>query len=130
MRVYKAKECSQCGKMFIPTGTKQKKCRECRDVKSVNIKKCRICGKEFVFKRNYELYCSLKCKEDFRLYYDNSTLENVYIKENDRQIEPSEEYLKEVNYMLKDFQIEIDIPDFKTVAELDKWKKDIIKKFL
>ncbi len=55
---YKTKLCYNCGKEFIPNGSRQKYCVECRQ------KTCEYCGKIFHVKKGQykQRFCSLSCK--------------------------------------------------------------------
>lgn len=130
MRVYKAKKCSQCGKIFIPTGNRQILCKDCKEKKPDKQRKCKACGKMFSYIRGDKIFCGAKCAKDFTDYDENSTVENVYITEENRNKPPTIEYIKETNYLLKDFGIDIEIPHFNTVAEVDVWRKNMIKLYL
>lgn len=127
------KICVQCGREFEPASNSQKLCsKECakikRQTKSISKyeKKCKSCGEVFFSSDPRKDFCNRKCKKDYCDYVDNSTLENPCISEKDRKELPTKEYIKEINFLLKDFGIDIEIPNFNTVAELDRWKHKVV----
>ena len=92
--------------------------------------KCIICGKEFIPLRKNQMICGEECSRDYDEYVINSTLDNPYETENMRKSKPTPEYIKEVKYLLFDFGINIEIPEFDSVGELNNWKSKLIKQFL
>lgn len=84
MPALKERVCQRCGKSYMPTGSTQKYCQECRIFierdrqrkKRENAKEwtmiCAVCGKEFhtkIFKKT----CSEECK---RIYRQNTEKQN------------------------------------------------------
>ena len=53
---------------------------------------------------------------------DDVERELIQSKIIDRKKKPTDEQLVLLRQYLKDFQIKVHIPEFKTVAEMDRWK--------
>lgn len=135
---YKEKVCDTCGTVFVPTSNRQLRCPECarkvknerRRIHNTEMKYCKCCGNLFIPKKRNQEFCSNICAYDFRHYKENSAVNDTYIKEEQRKLPPTEEYRKEVDFMLKDFGISTLVPEFETIGELNNWKMEVIKSFL
>lgn len=121
---YKDKICFKCGTVFTPTSGRQLQCDICKN--RILIKKCKACGKNFKPIRNSQEFCHISCQRAFKEYVNNSTLDHPYISESERMASPTEDYIREIDYLLKDFGINVDMPTFDTVSDLDRWKSQII----
>lgn len=94
------------------------------------MRKCIACGKEFKPLRSTKNFCGEECIREYDEYIINSTLDNPYETENMRKSKPTPEYIKEIKYLLLDFGINIEIPEFDSVRELNNWKSKLIKQSL
>ena len=137
---YKEKECVTCGKLFVPNSGKQIRCSECarivkneRNKERLKVKKksakCKMCGKEFIASRANQEFCSSTCYNTY-ISSSNNMIDHYYSRENMRKLYPNNELIKEIKVLLCDFNINMDIPQFTTVAELENWKKKIILQYL
>lgn len=133
---YREKQCVTCGKMFTPNSGKQIRCSECakmvknernnyRKKKTKQIT-CKMCGEVINVNRSNKRFCSDICMKKYNDYSENSFLEKNYISEYERKQPPTLKYMKEIYMLLNDFNINVFIPSFQTVGELDDWKRRVL----
>lgn len=128
---YREKTCVDCGRKFMPTSGRQMRCPFCiGEKKSTGIGICKCCGKKFKKIKNNHEFCGKDCRLQFNSFCQNSYTENVFISENERLASPTTEYIKKIDFLLKDFGICVEIPDFQTVKDLEEWKSKMIQKYL
>ena len=63
-------------------------------------------------------------------FCDYSAAIRIIKNENIRKDKPSKADYKKTRSLLKDFKIKCGIPEFQTVGELLRWRKEIIKERL
>lgn len=107
------------------------------------IKICPICGREFKALASNIVYCNDSCREKANharqsAYYrvhkgmiDDCIGDEVYIKEWQRQLPPTQNDINDARMILSEFGVEIERNlEFATIAELDMWKRHQINTIL
>jgi uncharacterized Zn ribbon protein len=85
MRKYKIKICNRCGKEYVPTGAKQKYCRECRKNNyiphPIRTRICNRCKKEYMPTSSVQKYC-----EECRIVVEKEIVRKYHFSEKGKEV--------------------------------------------